>query len=87
MIGIGALKQLKLLPFNWPHSLDFPSLKVDPKGPQTRLSREQVNLIKSNRAEDKDIAEEMWHNMGTMEDIPRLKKLPEAVQRCIRKKH
>jgi hypothetical protein len=80
-IGMGALKQLKLLPFNWPHSLDFPSLEVDPKGPRTRLSREQVHLVKSNSAEDKDIAEEMGHNVGTIEDIPRLKKLPEAVQK------
>jgi hypothetical protein len=85
LIGIGALKQLKLLPFNWPHSLNFPSLEVDLKGPRTRLSREQAHLIKSNRAEDKDIAEKLWHNMGTFKDIPRLKKLPEAMQKCIRK--
>jgi hypothetical protein len=37
LIGIDALKQLKLLPFNWPHSLNFPSLEVDPKEPRTRL--------------------------------------------------
>jgi hypothetical protein len=89
LIGIGALKQLELLPSRWPHSLDFASLEANqsklPDKAYCKLSKEQVNLIKLNPAREKDIAEDMWHNMGTIEDIPRLKKLPEAVQKCIRR--
>jgi hypothetical protein len=85
LIGIDALKQLRLLPYNWPHDLNFPSLETSSKKPRTKPSREQALLIKANRVEDKDIEEEMWHNIVTIEDIPRLKKLLENVQKCIGK--
>jgi hypothetical protein len=79
LMGIDTLKQLQLLPYNWPHDLDFLSLKTVATKIRTKLSREQALLIKANRVKSNDIAKNMWHNMGTIQDIPRLKKLPENI--------
>jgi hypothetical protein len=85
LIGIDALKQLKLLPYNWPHDLNFNTPETDSTEKRSKPNRAQANLIKTNRAASDDISKDIWHNMGTIEDIPRLKKLPDGIQKCIRK--
>jgi hypothetical protein len=86
LIGIRALEKLKLLPVNWPANLDFDFLKEPIKKDKVlKLSVEQVNKICENRKMENNISEKVWHNLSSSEDIPRLKDLPEALQKCIKK--
>jgi hypothetical protein len=48
LIGIDALKQLKLLPYNWPHNLNFDFPETSTTKRRTKPNRMQAHLIKTN---------------------------------------
>jgi hypothetical protein len=61
LIGIRALKKLKLLPVNWPANLDFGYLKKEEKVTSVKkdnlnkLNMEKVNQIGMNQNMEKDM--------------------------------
>jgi hypothetical protein len=83
LLGIHALESLKCLPINWPVNLDFESLEKPTKSKSNKLTTEQINKIKTNQKIEINISEDVLKNLGSVEDIPRLKKLPDVLQDCI----